>query len=83
MPRGRQLRALTFTPATTLRVVTMTLKSLSDQRSECIAEIEYLEGMLTDMKNEPRPNPISVLRIQGVLESNRRTLAEIDAQEQL
>lgn len=66
-----------------MRVVTMTLKSLSDQRNECAAEIKFLEKRLDDMKGQPRPNPISVMRLEGVLEASRRALAEIEAKEKL
>lgn len=75
--------SLAVLPQTTnMRVVTKTMKSLSEQHSDCCAEIKYLEDRLNFMKGKHRPNPISVLRLENELATSRRHLAEIEGQVQ-
>lgn len=58
------------------------LKSLSEQRSDCAAEIKFLGDKLDHVKSKARPNPISVLRLENLLAASLKNLAEIELQEQ-
>ena len=57
------------------------LKSLSEQRRDCTAEIKFLGERLDHVKSRPRPNPIAVLRLENLLKISQGHLAEIELQE--